>query len=202
MFFVFRINLSLSACSLNEDRSLGSEVENKVAGEGPDRRHNLMPNGENPCSKDSKDDGFLIGFLDSLSLSQLAPNTQFSFQSQLIYTRISFKSSQFYSEFMASAVRRSTEQADLDSLIHITQHLSDLLDIPESQPRLLWPPKLASTALPKLASLATQFTMPKLSNVNGSKLHTYSVKAAPYPLSYNQAVLDSWVVLSSQPSVV
>jgi hypothetical protein len=100
---------------------------------------------------------------------------------------------------MASAVRQSAELADLDSLIHVTQHLSDLLDFPESQPRLLWPPKLASTAFPQSTPLATKLTMPTFSNVNGSKLHTYSMKAAPYPLSFDQMVLDRFVAAVVHP---
>jgi hypothetical protein len=90
---------------------------------------------------------------------------------------------------MASAARQSAELADLDSLIHITQHLSDLLDYPEPQPRLIWPPKLEPRAVP----LPAKLTMPRFFNVNGSKLHTYSMKAAPYPVSFDQTVLDRFV---------
>lgn len=91
---------------------------------------------------------------------------------------------------MASgAALHEREQPDLDSLIHISQHLSEFLDGPETQPRVLWPLKFDSkpsppTALPKLTD------MPRLASINGSKLHTYPMKTAPYPLSYDQTMLD------------
>lgn len=93
------------------------------------------------------------------------------------------------------------EQPDcLDSLIHINQHLSDLLDLPDPQPpRLVWPLKLDSKLPSTLPPLPKTLSMPRLAHMNNSKLHTFSTKAAPYPLSYDQTTLDSdicdWITL-------
>lgn len=86
----------------------------------------------------------------------------------------------------------SAEQAELNSLIQEHLALSSALSVPEptktSSAGIVWPPKLESSK-PSLA-LATKPMKARLVTLNGSKLHLYPRKDAPYPLSYNQAVLD------------
>ncbi|CAG8700316.1 9386_t:CDS:2, partial [Acaulospora colombiana] len=94
----------------------------------------------------------------------------------------------FITPFMTSAL--SPEQVELNSLL--TQHiaLSNAMNVGETkQSSLLWPSKLLDSAKSK-TNLSTLPTRARLITINGSKLHTYQKKEAPYPLSYSQSVLD------------
>lgn len=113
----------------------------------------------------------------------------------------------------------SAEQAELNSLISQHLALKNALDFPEldvadTQPTgVLWPPKVFSLSLdtynsrrPSLVTLAPYpFQLPTLRKndvkkmtekraqfhiINGCKLHRLPRKEAPYPLSYDRAVLD------------
>lgn len=147
----------------------------------------LMPDVQKPSWNFQKDQPFDQKFQDP-STKPKSPNFSLNQQGH------SKNRTSHLSEFMASAVRQSTELADLSSLIHINQHLSNLLDLPEPKPRLPWPLEPERrTLLPQSAPFPTRLIMPRFSNVNGSKLHTYPMRAAPYPLSYDQTVLDRFV---------
>jgi hypothetical protein len=84
----------------------------------------------------------------------------------------------------------SAEEAELNSLINQHWAASSVLSIPETKPSnlVLWPIKLVDARNAGIILQARSMKAPRLVSVNGSKLHT--IPDAPYPLSYEQVVLD------------
>jgi hypothetical protein len=84
----------------------------------------------------------------------------------------------------------SAEEAELNSLINQHWAASSVLSVPETKTShlVLWPNKLLNAPNTGITLQARSMKAPRLVSVNGSKLHT--VPDAPYPLSYDQVVLD------------
>lgn len=82
------------------------------------------------------------------------------------------------------------EEAELTALI--TQHwaASSVLSVPETttSPTLLWPVKFPEASKSRLTLAPKSMKAPQLITINGCKLQ--KVPDAPYPLSYDQVVLD------------
>ncbi|KAG8812993.1 hypothetical protein FRC17_001723 [Serendipita sp. 399] len=90
---------------------------------------------------------------------------------------------------MTSSHVVSVEQAELQSLITEYLALTNALSISEAQTSATtWSQVIQEAAQTKLPSVPKNKA--KLVVINGCKLHTYDAKLAPYPVCYDQKMLD------------
>ncbi|KAG9053357.1 hypothetical protein FS842_008311 [Serendipita sp. 407] len=91
---------------------------------------------------------------------------------------------------MTSSHVASVEQAELQSLITEYLALTNALSVSEAQSSATtWSQMIQESAQTKLPSVPKNKA--KLVTINGCKLHTYDAKLAPYPVCYDQQMLDS-----------